>query len=321
MSPVVLAVGTFDGVHLGHRRLLAAAHDLATAAGLELVALTLDRHPLALLHPERAPRLLTGLDHKRALLRAVDGVGRVEVLRFDRARADQSPESFVVDTIVGDLAAEVLVVGGNFRFGRAGAGDVALARHVGEAVGLSVVGIPLLEASPGVVVSSSAIRRLVVAGHLDRAADLLGRPHEVRGVLGPAGGRAPAAGARTDDGPAEIAIGLVVAPELLLPPVGIYEARVARLAGPVDGGAGEAPALVRARVVADPARPPGAAALDPAVVLEPPRAGGLAPWWARADGIDASVAFLAPAAPAPADPAADGPGVRARGASAEPADR
>lgn len=219
-GPVAVTVGTFDGVHLGHRRLLRYAGEMAAASGLELVVLTLDRHPLSLLRPEKAPRLLTGLEHKRQLLAATAGVARVEVLVFDEDRADQSPRSFLLDTLLGDLGATVLVVGENFRFGHGGAGDLELAAEVGASVGLSVVGMPLLEQGVDGVVSSSRIRRLVADGDLATAASLLGRPFELRGelALAPevAGGKA---------------LGLVVAADLLLPEQGRHEVLARSLAG------------------------------------------------------------------------------------------
>lgn len=219
MSPIAVSVGTFDGVHLGHRQLLAAAAERAAGAGLPLVVLTLDRHPLSLLRPDRAPRLLTGLDHKLELLAGLDGVARTEVLVFDRTRAEQTPASFVRDTLRGALGARLLVVGGNFRFGRDGAGDVALAARLGAAAGLDVVGLPLLEEAPGTVISSSEIRRLVAAGSLAHAGALLGRPFEVRG--------------RLDGGPGAP---LSLADHLLLPPAGAYPV----LAVPLDPRAGGA---------------------------------------------------------------------------------
>lgn len=277
MRPVAVTVGTFDGVHLGHRRLLATAAALAAEAGLELVALTLDRHPLALLHPERAPLLLTGLDHKLELLAGVPGVARAEVLVFDRRRAEQAPESFLADTLVGEFGARLLVVGGNFRFGRGGTGDVALAEDLGARVGLRVVGMTLVEGAPGSVISSSAIRRLVAEGHLARAEALLGRPHEIRGTLGdpsPPGDGVPAdGGARGTE--------VVVAADLLLPPPGRYEVR----AGPLGEAA---PALVAS------IRPPGAP--SPVVLEVPPGQPVTAGWVA---GTRVRVAFEAAPPPSP----------------------
>lgn len=269
MSAIAVTVGTFDGVHRGHRRLFEDGVRLAALAGLDLVALTFDRHPLSLLHPERAPRLLTGLDHKIELLGAVDGVARTEVLVFDQARADQAPESFIADTLIGGLGARLLVVGGNFRFGRAGAGDVALAERVGRRLGLAVRGTTLLEGTPGSVVSSSEIRRLVATGSLDGAARLLGRPHEVRGEL------------RLGE-PAGRVAELVVPGELLLPPPGRYEVR----AGPLRE---DAVALIAALA------PPGGPGAP--VLLEAPPATSVPEAWPR--GTTVRIAFETPATPPP----------------------
>lgn len=295
MSPIAVSVGTFDGVHRGHRRLLATAADRAAAAGLELVVLTLDRHPLSLLRPERAPRLLTGLDHKLELLAGLGGVSRVEVLAFDRQRADQSPASFVLDTLVGELGARLLVVGGNFRFGRGGAGDVTLVAELGAPVGLEVVGLPLLEGAPGAVISSSEIRRLVAVGHLARAASLLGRLHEVRGELAPA---VPAgAGGSTR-------LGLLVDPVLLLPPPGAHRAVVAPL------GAAREPAVPAFAEVGADLRAPAAAAqggLPPAVGLAL-TGHPVPPWWrpgvAVRVGFEATTSTGEPSRPAEQTPGA-----------------
>ncbi len=282
-SAIAVSVGTFDGVHRGHRQLLAAAARRAAAAGLPLVVLTLDRHPLSLLRPDRAPRLLTGLDHKLELLAELDGVARTEVLVFDRPRAEQEPASFLRDTLAGELGARLLVVGGNFRFGRDGAGDVSLAARLGPAAGLDVVGLPLLEEAPGAVISSSHIRRLVAAGSLAHAAELLGRPFELRGQLGH---RLDGAGGRTP---------LTVDGQLLLPPTGAYRVRAAPL-DPAEGGSLEAAAELSGGVVR---------------LRAPDRSGG-ARWWHPGAALRVLFGAPAPGTASPVPPAS---------AATSPADR
>ena len=288
MSPAAVSVGTFDGVHRGHRRLLADAAERAKAVGLDLVVLTLDRHPLGLLRPERAPRLLTGLDHKLELLAGVDGVARVEVLAFDRPRADQTASSFVRDTLVGQLDARLLVVGGNFRFGRGGAGDVALAERLGRTVGLEVVGIALLEGSPGSVISSSEIRRLVAAGHLAKAAALLGRAHEVRGELrvppvpGGHGHTVPGRPAPAGRSGGAGVLHLVFDEPLLLPPPGGHSAVVAPLVPPAPGVPGTAATVEVAGEVDGPSA--GGASVTVRPLVHP-----LPDWWRP--GAQARVTF------------------------------
>ncbi|HUZ21702.1 MAG TPA: FAD synthetase family protein [Acidimicrobiales bacterium] len=207
---VAVTVGNYDGVHLGHRRLLAEARGFAEAAGLALVAVTFDRHPAAILRPAQVPRLLTALDHKVELLRSA-GVDDVVVLAFDEARAAESAEEFVTEVLLGELGARLVIAGANFRFGHDHRGDIELLRSMGEMLGFEARGVDLMRDGEATV-SSSRIRRLVGEGALAEAADLLGRPHEVRGVLrGPTG----------PDG-----LTLVVPGELLLPPAGEYTATV-----------------------------------------------------------------------------------------------
>jgi riboflavin kinase/FMN adenylyltransferase len=203
---VVATIGTFDGVHLGHRRLIDETRRQAAARGLRSVAVTFDRHQMTIVRPEAAPRLLTGLDHKLELLAAA-GVDAV-VLEFDATRAAQGAEDFVKDVLVGHLGVRALVVGSTFRFGYRHRGDARLLETMGARLGFSVTPIELVtDDGARTVISSSLIRSLVADTRLDEARRLLGRDHEVRGVV--------------VDG----AAGLVAVPaELLVPPPGDYRA-------------------------------------------------------------------------------------------------
>jgi riboflavin kinase/FMN adenylyltransferase len=202
---LVATVGTFDGVHVGHQRLIDETRRQAVAAGLRSVAVTFDRHPLTVVRPEAAPRLLTGLEHKLELLRA-RGVD-VVVLAFDAARAAQSAEDFVESVLVDELGVAAVVVGSSFRFGHRHRGNVALLETVGARLGFSVTSIELVtDDEVHTVVSSSLIRSLVEGARLDEARRLLGRDHEVRGEVGA--------------GPARVAIPA----ELVVPPAGEYRA-------------------------------------------------------------------------------------------------
>jgi len=248
-SRVAVTVGSYDGVHLGHRRLLAEARRFADAAGLSLVAVTFDRHPAAILRPAHVPRLLTALDHKVELLRSA-GVDDVVVLAFDEARAAESPEDFVTEVLLGELGARLVVAGANFRFGHGHRGDIELLRSMGESLGFEARGVDLMrEGAGGETVSSSHIRRLVAEGALAEAAGLLGRPHEVRGAV------------RRPPGPGDLV--LAVPAELLLPPAGEYAATV--------GPPGEDAAAVAATVVV-PDSPP-AAGTEVLLELRPASAG------------------------------------------------
>ncbi|MCU1489889.1 MAG: truB [Acidimicrobiaceae bacterium] len=202
----VVAAGSFDGVHLGHRALLSEAGRLAKEVRRPLVALTFDRHPAAVVRPEGAPPLLTGLERRVALLHEA-GADEVVVLAFDAAQAAIPPEQFVEETLAGSLGAVAVVTGSNFRFGQGGRGDAALLAKLGERLGFRALAVPLLAGDDGSTVSSSLIRSLIAKGRLGEAAELLGRPHELSGR--------PA-----ENHPSEVILDVGLA----LPPAGSYRA-------------------------------------------------------------------------------------------------
>lgn len=177
----VVTIGNFDGVHLGHRAVLAEAREIAGSGPLAVV--TFDPHPLRVLRPDSAPLVLTPAARKEELLRAA-GVDLLRVITFTPAVAAWSPERFVTDVLVTDLRSRAVVVGENFRFGRYAAGDVGLLRALGERHDFVVVPAPLTSAA-GLDgrVSSSLIRRLVAEGDVSGAARLLGRPHRISGEV------------------------------------------------------------------------------------------------------------------------------------------
>ena len=202
-GPAVATIGTFDGVHLGHRRLIEEARRQAAALGLACVAVTFDRHPMTIVRPASAPRLLTGLDHKLELLRE-RGLEAV-VLEFDAKLAAQSAEQFVERVLVERLGVRALVVGSSFHFGHRHRGDVNLLQSMGASLGFTVTPTELVtDDAERTVISSSLIRRLIAEARLDEARHLLGRDHEVRGEV--AGASGPVA----------------VPAELLVPPPGDY---------------------------------------------------------------------------------------------------
>ncbi|HEV3127715.1 MAG TPA: bifunctional riboflavin kinase/FAD synthetase [Solirubrobacteraceae bacterium] len=164
--PRQIAVGEFDGVHLGHRQVI---------AGNDTV-LTFEPHPLQVVRPEAAPRLLTSLEVKAELIAGL-GVEELVVIPFDESFAAQSPQEFIDDVLVGRLQAAHVSVGENFRFGHRAAGDPEILAADGR-FGTRVV--PLVEVD-GEVVSSSHIRALVSAGEVDVAAKMLGAPFQMRG--------------------------------------------------------------------------------------------------------------------------------------------
>jgi riboflavin kinase/FMN adenylyltransferase len=200
--PRAVAVGTFDGVHLGHRRVLEAV----VAAGLTATVVTFDPHPrLALGY---GVELLATLERRLELIGAA-GIEDALVVAFDLELAQLDAEAFV-DRVLRPIGTEVVVAGANFRFGRGRAGDLALL----ERLGFDVRTVPLVEG-----VSSTRIRDLLRAAEVERAARLLGRPAEVEGtvVAGDARGGTlgfPTANLRSD-------------PDLLVPGYGIYAGEAA----------------------------------------------------------------------------------------------
>ncbi len=166
--PRRVAVGEFDGVHLGHR---------AVIDGSDTV-LTFDPHPLAIIRPEAAPKLLSTVEQKAELVAAL-GVEELVVIPFDAAFAQRSAQEFVEQVLVERLNATCVSVGDNFRFGHGAKGDTTLLR-ADERFETRVV--PLVEVE-GEVVSSSHVRGLVLAGEVDKAAAFLGAPFAMRGEV------------------------------------------------------------------------------------------------------------------------------------------
>ena len=176
---LVIVPGNHDGVHLGHQALLRTACAYAQSHGLRSAALTFDPHPAALLAPERAPALLTLLPRRGELLRRA-GAQEVLVQSFTRETAALSPEAFVDSLCERGMAG--IVVGPDFRFGQRRAGDFALLERLGGERGFAVIPEPpfLLDDER---VSSTAVRRALTAGDVEHAGRLLGRVHELSGVV------------------------------------------------------------------------------------------------------------------------------------------
>jgi riboflavin kinase/FMN adenylyltransferase len=184
----VVTIGAFDGVHLGHRRLIERVRTTAHEIGALSAVVTFDLHPASVVRPGSAPLLLTDLDQKLALL-AGAGADLTLVLHFDAQRAAEPAEDFVAEVLVGCLNARAVVVGHDFHFGRDREGDVALLQRMGARLGFDVTGIRLFrsagaEAGEAEAVSSTRIRGLIAAGDVGAAAQLLGRWYQLRGVVG-----------------------------------------------------------------------------------------------------------------------------------------
>ncbi|MFT4011198.1 MAG: bifunctional riboflavin kinase/FAD synthetase [Nocardioidaceae bacterium] len=181
LGRTVVTVGNFDGVHLGHQQVLRRACEVAGELGLEhVVAVTFDPHPFAVLRPEHAPPLLTTIETRTELLGAA-GADGVLVVPFDREVASWSPERFVAEVIVGALHAKAVVVGANFRFGHKAAGDVSLLHRLGESDDFVAEGVAL-DGGPQVW-SSTYVRNCLIAGDVEGAAEALGRPYAIQGVV------------------------------------------------------------------------------------------------------------------------------------------
>ncbi len=176
-----VTIGVYDGVHLGHHRVLELLRDLANARDLDAVCVTFDRHPAEVVRPESAPKLLTTLEQKLELLDATGLLDRCYVLPFDEARSRETAEEFVREVLVDGAGARLVAVGNDFHFGRNRGGNVALLEQMGAELGFVVVGLGLEATHEGVVYSSTRIRELLGEGDVAGAAELLGRPHEVRG--------------------------------------------------------------------------------------------------------------------------------------------
>ena len=182
-----VTIGAYDGVHLGHRAVIAEVRRRAEARGLATAVVTFDRHPASVVRPESAPRLLTDLDQKLELL-AETGVDYCLVITFDEVRSREPADEFVREVLAGCLGARIVVVGDDFHFGHGRSGNVALLREMGAELGFEVEGLDLVgtdgrPAGDADRVSSTRIRHALAEGDLALANELLGRPYEVRGVV------------------------------------------------------------------------------------------------------------------------------------------
>jgi len=175
----VLAIGNFDGVHLGHRALLERLVATAREHGLPPAVMTFEPHPRELFSPEQAPARLTSLREKLRLLEAC-GIEEIYLLHFSRKLAGLTAEAFIDDVLVRGLSVRHLIIGDDFRFGKGRAGDFAMLQSAGQRQGFGVEAMHTIEIN-GERVSSSAVRDALGAGDLEHAARLLGRPYSIAG--------------------------------------------------------------------------------------------------------------------------------------------
>ncbi|MEP6572141.1 MAG: bifunctional riboflavin kinase/FAD synthetase [Gemmatimonadota bacterium] len=221
-----VTVGTFDGVHLGHEAVLREIAGRAKTAGRKSVLVTFEPHPLEVVNPQAAPPMLTTGPERREALAQTE-LDYAVFLRFDHALAQYSPERFVREVLIGRCGMRELVIGHDHGFGRGRSGDVETLRRLGDTDGfvVDVVGAVELGGHP---VSSTQIRRAVAGGDLRTAARLLGRPYTLSGVVVPGAGRGRSIGIPT------INVGRIPSRKLL-PPDGVYAARV-EWRGGIAGG-------------------------------------------------------------------------------------
>ncbi len=181
-GPSAVTIGKFDGVHAGHRRVLAELRELARPRALATVALTFDRNPLSLLRPEACPDALISNQQKLKLIAAL-GIDAALMLPFDRALSELSPEGFVRGILVDVLAAHAVLVGSDFRFGAGGSGTVASLRELGGELGFEVFIVDDVLVADGRRASSTWIRELLADGRVGEAGELLGYPPTLRAVV------------------------------------------------------------------------------------------------------------------------------------------
>ncbi|MBC2907399.1 bifunctional riboflavin kinase/FAD synthetase [Streptomyces cupreus] len=181
----VVTIGSYDGVHRGHQLIIQHTVDRARALGLPAVVVTFDPHPKEVLRPGTHPPLLAP-HHRRAELMAELGVDAVLVLPFTMEFSNLSPADFIVKVLIDKLRAKAVVEGPNFRFGHRAAGDVVYLAELGKTYDFDVEVVDLYvsgEAGGGQPFSSTLTRRLVIEGDVEGAAEILGRPHRVEGVV------------------------------------------------------------------------------------------------------------------------------------------
>jgi riboflavin kinase/FMN adenylyltransferase len=175
----VVTIGNFDGVHAGHRQLLRRVVELGLEHNLKPAVLTFDPHPTRVVAPARAPRLLTTLEERIALIRE-QGVQDVVVIPFTAELAQLTPEQFVEQIVVARMHARIVMVGDNFRFGHKQSGDIKTLTELGVRFGFQTHVVDAVRRR-GRIVSSSEIRKLIEQGDVAMAARLLERPYDLSG--------------------------------------------------------------------------------------------------------------------------------------------
>src|SRR5499427_7474334 len=180
-GPLFLAIGVFDGVHLGHQAVISTSAGHAQAVNGTPVVVTFDPHPEKILRPDKAPHLLTATPHKVALIRTL-GVQHLLIISFDKNFAATEPEDFVHQLVQHSKPLREICVGHEWSFGRNRRGNLPLLKKLGAQFDFNVVGIAPVTANSEIV-SSTTIRRAVEAGDLKKAAAMLGREYTILGTV------------------------------------------------------------------------------------------------------------------------------------------
>ncbi|HWN83418.1 MAG TPA: riboflavin biosynthesis protein RibF, partial [Candidatus Udaeobacter sp.] len=227
-------IGVFDGVHRGHQALLARVVAAARRLGGQSVVVTFNRHPLAVLAPERCPPAVVGPEERAALLESY-GIDAVIALEFDGAVAGLSAREFLEQVLGTRYELRVLVIGPDFAMGRGRAGDARALSELGQTMGFAVEVVSPVTGDAGERISSTQLRNAIRAGDLAAAREQLGRDLEIRGRVVSGAGRGRGLGAPTAN--------LAVDPTRLLPADGVYAALV-RVEAPGRAPVGERPAVV-----------------------------------------------------------------------------
>ncbi|NLB73701.1 MAG: bifunctional riboflavin kinase/FAD synthetase [Firmicutes bacterium] len=216
MPKSVVALGTFDGVHLGHREILRRCVSLAKQENVPSVVFTFHEHPLEVIRPQFAPELLTDLEDRLTLFEEA-GIENTVIARFDDETARATPEEFAREILVDSLRAKWVVVGFNYTFGWKAEGNARSLKDLGEMHGFDVhVSKPV--AVDGTIVSSTRIRTALAKGDVETACEMLGRPFSIKGKIVKGDSRGKTLGYPT--------VNLDVPREIALPQRGVYAACV-----------------------------------------------------------------------------------------------
>ncbi|MEC7909639.1 MAG: bifunctional riboflavin kinase/FAD synthetase [Actinomycetota bacterium] len=183
-TPTVVTLGTFDGLHLGHQKIISDVVDEAVERGAESVVVTFDRHPAELLRPENVPYFLTSFEDKVSLIAAC-GIDHLLVIPFDQAESERSAEDFVREILIEKLSTELLIVGHDVHFGNNREGNFSFLERVSKELDFEIrkVDPVMLSRGDSEAISSTAIRRALRGGEVESATQMLGRPYSISGEV------------------------------------------------------------------------------------------------------------------------------------------